>query len=473
MLAVEIAQGVQICLPPQLSHISTYVFLEQENWLEDEAGFVVSTAEAGGRMLDIGSSFGYYALNYAKAAGPGSRVWAFEPTPAVCELFLESIRLNRLEQITLLRTAVGAESGSCRFLLDESSELSRVDAQSGTVEVAMASLDDLAAEHEFGVIDFVKMDVEGHETSVIQGGRGFFARQSPLVMLEIKAGNAVDYTAAAMLEELGYSLYRLVPELGVLTPFVKDQPDPYQLNIFACKADRGERLAERGLLRNVTMNAETVAGVPEVAAAIKAIPALAPHTAFFEAWLANAPAQDPYLSLLRHAVTANNPALAVSVRCAALENAARLARTIISGPASLAQCLTAARILRGWGDRGLAVSVLNKILPPILQGAELNIDAPFLPPLASYDKWEADTGNWIKASVIESSALWSSFSSYWGEPTQTSPAELLARFGRQTPLLERRRQLRGIIQGQQVGPRPHPLLASKSPENLNPRLWCG
>ena len=473
MLVIEIAQGLRLCLPAQLSKISTYVFLEQENWFEDESDFVARLAEPGGRMLDIGSSFGFYSLSYAAAAGPGSRIWAFEPTPAACQLLRESIRLNRLEQITLLETAVGAENGRCKFVSEESSELNSIDAARGTLDVAVAPLDELAAAHGFGDIDYIKLDVEGHEAQVIQGGRAFFAQQSPLVMLEIKAGATLDYSAASMLQELGYSLYRLVPGLGVLTPFDKDQPDPYQLNIFACKADRGERLAERGLLRNVTMKMETLAGVQEVAAAIKAIPALAPHTAFFEAWLANAPAQDPYLSLLRHAVTANNPALAVSVRCAALENAARLARNIISGPASLARCLTAARILRGWGDRGLAVSVLNKILPTILQGAELNIDAPFLPPLVSYDKWDADTGNWINASVIESSALWSSFSSYWGEPTQTSPAELLARFGRQTPLLERRRQLRGIIQGQQVGPRPHPLLASKSPENLNPRLWCG
>ena len=85
MLTIEIAQGVQICLPDQLSHISTYVFLEQENWFEDEANFVTSTAEPGARMLDIGSSFGYYSLSFAKAAGPSARIWAFEPTPTVCQ----------------------------------------------------------------------------------------------------------------------------------------------------------------------------------------------------------------------------------------------------------------------------------------------------------------------------------------------------------------------------------------------------
>lgn len=472
MVTVEIPQGVRICLPAELNHISTYVFLEQENWLEDEAGFVMSAAEPGGRMLDVGASFGYYSLSYAAAAGPGSRVWAFEPTPAVCALLSQSIRLNQLDQITLLETAVGAESGRCRLLPEASSELNRVNTERGTLEVAIAPLDELAATHDFGAVDFVKLDVEGHEKAVVEGGRNFFARQSPLVMLEIKAAHAVDYSAAHALERLGYSLYRLVPDLAVLTPFERDTPDPYQLNIFACKPDRANRLTEKGLLRGAATTEESTASTLEVAAAVRAIPVLAPHAPFFETWLANAAPQDPYLSLLRHYVTSRNTALPVSARCAALENAARLGRNIVTGPATLARRLTAARILRGWGERGLAASVLNEIVPFVLKGADLNIDAPFFPPLASYETWTADAGDWVKAGIIESATLWSSFAGYWGEPTPTCPAELLARFGRQTPLFERRRQLRRIARGLQAGPQAHSLLATKSPENRNPRFWC-
>lgn len=473
MLAIEIAQGIRLCLPAQLSHISTYVFLEQENWFEDEAGFIARVAEPDGRMLDIGSSFGFYALNYARAAGPGSRVWAFEPTPETCALLRESIRLNQLTQVTLLETAVGAENGRCRLRSAASSEENSVDAERGTLDVAMAALDELDAEHDFGAVDFIKLDVEGHEAQVIRGGRAFFARRSPLVMLEIKAASSVDYAAAHMLEAAGYSLYRLVPELGVLTPFEKDQADPYLLNLFACKADRAERLAARGLLRTSSPDEEAIAGVQDVAAAIRAIPALAPHVAFFESWLAKAPAQDPYLLLLRRWACASNPALPVGVRCAALEAAAQLARSVISGPAGLARCLTAARVLRAWGQRGLAVSLVNQILPAVLRGADLTIDAPLFPPLAGYETWTKDTAGWVKAGVIESAALWSTYASYWEEPTQKPAAELLACFGRQTPLFERRRQLRGIVQGLQSGPWPHAVLAAKSAENRNPQFWCG
>ena len=129
---------------------------------------------------------------------------------------------------------------------------------------------------------------------------------------------------------------------------------------------------------------------------------------------------------------------------------------------------------RYWGERGVAVSVLNRILPNVLQQEQacFSIDAPFFPPLASYESWIADAGNWVRASIIESVTLWSTFASYWGEPTQASSTDLLSRLGRQTPLLERRRQLRRIIQGLQPGPQPHASLAVKSLDNCNPQFWC-
>jgi hypothetical protein len=40
MLVLEIARGIRIALPPGPRQISTYVFLEQEDWFEDEASFI-------------------------------------------------------------------------------------------------------------------------------------------------------------------------------------------------------------------------------------------------------------------------------------------------------------------------------------------------------------------------------------------------------------------------------------------------
>ena len=472
-LSLEIARGVRIALPPDPRHISTYVFLEQEDWFEDEADFVSRAAEPGGRMLDVGSSFGFYSLNYARAGGAAARVWAFEPTPEVCILLRESIRQNGLANMTLVETAVGAASGRARFAAGLHSELNSLDTARGSLEVAVATLDDLDQEHGFGTVDFVKLDVEGHEAEVVTGGVVFFKRESPLVMLEIKAGSVLDFTAAERFEALGYALYRLVPRLGVLVPFERTQVDPFLLNVFACKPDRAARLADRGMLCTAIAASAPRAEREEVAACIRGIPALAGHAAFFENLLAQAPADDPATLLLRHEVASRNGSIPLPGRCAALAAAAAIARQSAAAQLGLAKMLGAARVLRGWGERGAAAGVLQRLLPAVLSGSGLSLDAPFLPPLPEYDARGGEIAAWLSACIVEAAALWSTYSSYWGEPTNVPTSDLLQRFGQQSAQFERRRQLRRMLEGRQTGPQANPLLKAKSPENLNPEFWCG
>ncbi len=475
MLRIEIARGVRIALPPNPRHISTYVFVEQEDWFEDEAQFVSRAAEPGGRMLDIGSSFGFYSLTYARAAGPAARIWAFEPTPMVCSCLRESIRMNNFANFTLTETAVGATEGRSKFKIAGSSELNRVDAEGGGIEVRVAPLDALDAEHGFGKVDFVKIDVEGHEAAVLEGGTAFFTRESPLVLLEVRAGDDLDFSVATRFEALGYGLYRIAPQLGALVPFDRTVLDSRLLNVFACKPDRAARLAERGLLCMAIPASAPIASLQEVRAALAAIPAFRGIGTHLDTLFAGMKADDPSLRLLRFELASRNTALPLPERCAALAQAATIARSLIAGQPSLLRSLTATRVLRGWGERGAAADEIMRLLPLILSGTTCEIEMPFLPPLPSYDTWcgTADLGGWVTASVVEAAALWPWFSSFWGEPTSTPTSEFLLRFGRQTPLLERRRQLRRILTGLQATQQPHPLLRTKSPENLNPGFWCG
>lgn len=472
-LILDIAGGVRIALPAEVQTISTCVFLEQEDWFEDEAPFVRAVAEAGGAMLDVGASYGFYALSYARAAGPGARAWAFEPAAEVCELVRASVAASGLANVTLLETALGSATGRARFTAAGSSELGRIDPRSGTREVKVSVLDALDAEHGFRGIDFVKLDVEGHEGAVIEGGREFFRRESPLVMLEVKAGDAIDLSAAAALETLGYALYRLVPGLGALVPFDRERIDPYLLNVFACKADRAARLCERGLLCHGDESVAPLVSLDELKPRLRAIPALSGIAAEVEGTIDRAAADDASVSLLLHGLAAADRAIALPARAAALSAAAAAAGRIAASEPGFFRALGAARVLRAWGDRRKAATLVCTLLPAVLSGAALAIDAPFLPPLAEYDGWAAPTGQWVSASVIEAAALWTSFGIYWGEPFAVPAAEILARYGRSGPRLERRRQLRAMLEGRARGPRPHELLRSRTAENLNPAIWCG
>lgn len=472
-LALEIAGGVHIALPPDPRMLSTCVFLEQEEWFEDEAPFVRRIAEPGGRMLDIGASFASYALSYAKAAGPESRVWAIEPTPEVCEYIRQSARLNDFGNLTVLETAVGAEAARGWLSSAATSEIHRLNLEGGSVEVDVAALDSLDAAHGFGAVDFVKIDVEGHEAAVIAGGREFFTRESPLVMIEVRAEAAFDFTAVDALEKLDYRTFRLIPQFGALAPFSRSGADPYLLNVFACKADRAARLAERDLLSETPDAPPAMAEPAALRTQLHGIAAMAAVAAHLDGVMERIPRDDPSLLLLLHDLASRDGSLPLATRVASLSRAASLARQIATAPASPFRVMSAARILLGWGDRDAAVNAIQKILPAVMNRTECAIDVPFLPPLAAYDAWGAatDPGGWVSASVIEAAALWSSLGIYWSEPFNQPGAELLARYGRATPRLERRRQLRRIRESRQAGVQSHPLLQTKTPENLNPGVW--
>src|SRR5205823_1582811 len=65
----------------------------------------------GGTVIDIGAQMGYYALPFARAAGPSGKVFAFEPEPSNLVLLKKNIAANRYENITIIPKAVGDHPG--------------------------------------------------------------------------------------------------------------------------------------------------------------------------------------------------------------------------------------------------------------------------------------------------------------------------------------------------------------------------
>ncbi len=476
-LTLEIAGGVRIVVPDDPRRLSTYVLLEQEDWFEDEIAFIRRVAAPGGCMLDIGASLGIYGLSYACAAGPDSRVWAFEPTPAIAALARRSAVANALSGFELIETALGARNGRAGLDAGDESELNRL-ASSGTgIEVAVARLDDVVAERRIGRVDVVKIDVEGAEAAVIEGGRDFFMRETPLVMLEVRAGDqGCDFAALDRLAALGYAAYRLVPELGLIAPFARESIDPFLLNLFACKSDRAAHLAERGLL--ASRDDAPAASITRTALeqTLVAMPVFGLHASAIAGLSARQPAGDPALDMLLFYLAALDSRRPAASRLASFRAAASCAHDIgAASQSSAVRLMSAARILRGWGDRAAAAGALQRLMPALLARTAIRVDAPFLAPLAAYDAWTGTQGlsAWFNAGIIEAIGSFGRFSSYFHEPFPQPVADMLRPFGRATAPLERQRQLRRIVDGAQPGPEAHPLLRESGLDNLNPGFWCG
>ena len=145
--------------------------------------------KTGGNFIDIGANLGYFTCLLGKLAGPSGTVLSVEPEPNNLKLLESNIAINLLtEKIKVFRVALGAEIGTAKLNLYKNSNRGRHSLVSkstgGTIEVPIRKLDDLVDEifSSGQRIDFLKMDVEGYEPFVVQGGLNTLYRVDNMVM---------------------------------------------------------------------------------------------------------------------------------------------------------------------------------------------------------------------------------------------------------------------------------------------------
>ncbi len=480
-MSVRTAGGIRVRVPAAIDGLTTYVLLEQEDWFEDEIHFVRRLLRPGMRCIDIGANYGLYTLDCAKQVGSGGHVWSFEPTPGVATLLAASIEENGFDNVELMRMALSNESGSATLATHVNSEhnfLTRKGTGAGHVEIVdVRRLDEVALEHEIRDVDFVKLDAEGAEIEIIEGGEQFFERESPVVQFEVKNREGMNWELVDALQARGYEMFRLVPGLMVLVPFERDEVDAYQLNLFACTGERLKWLEGQGL----AVRAVTPPATPEHAQALEWLDDLGrlPYAStLVSGWREGARhrGKGPPEGLVRALALycrAADASLPAAERFAALAAAGEALSRPFASTAETARLYSLARISRELGYRQQALEVLDAIGEQLVSKTQ-NLDGmPFLAVSQRFDS--VDPGgrfaDWCLASVLEQRVKLSAFSSYFQNDRVLEPLEILEKLPFQCAEMERRRQLVRMRFGKQAAPEATSILTERAADNLNPEFW--
>jgi len=144
-------------------------------------------------VYDIGASAGFYTLLASQLAGPSGFVVAFEPQPRHLRYLRAHLRLNQVENATVLDLAVADAPGRARFSTGARGTLS----DEGDLEVRKTSLDALVESRAVPPPDLLKLDVEGGELTAIRGAHAVLTRFKPIILL-----TTVPRTHEACIEEL-------------------------------------------------------------------------------------------------------------------------------------------------------------------------------------------------------------------------------------------------------------------------------
>jgi FkbM family methyltransferase len=142
--------------------------------------------QRGATFWDVGAHAGFFTLLGSRAVGPTGHVWAFEPAPASFERLKWAVRANGLGNTDIRSLAVSSTDGEAILFEGRSTLMATLDPtrRAGrSLEVPCRTVDTLA--DELGVPDVIKVDVEGLELELLQGGRRTFAARRTRVVVEL------------------------------------------------------------------------------------------------------------------------------------------------------------------------------------------------------------------------------------------------------------------------------------------------
>jgi FkbM family methyltransferase len=144
----------------------------------------------GGVALDIGAHSGVHSQRFADIIGPEGTLIAVEPLPEVFTLLEESLGGTKCKKI-LFQGVVGPLVGKTEFLkahgnLGESGLHARL-RYDGTVRLESIEVESVTLEEicrRLDRLDFIKIDTEGAELSILESGRSALNKFRPFVSVE-------------------------------------------------------------------------------------------------------------------------------------------------------------------------------------------------------------------------------------------------------------------------------------------------
>lgn len=195
-------------------------FVNPEEWI-----FLKKHSIKSGAIIDIGANLGILSLILSKLY-PHSQIHSFEPNPSTIQALKANIKLNNCNNIHIEESAVAEHDGEVYFNADPINRgTTSITTSMGnySIKLPCTTLDTYVKEQSIEEIAFLKIDVEGYETSVFHGARQMLSQQQAQVIyyevcpeLTRKAGFSPELPTQ-ILQQNGYGIYKL-DEQGSLVP---------------------------------------------------------------------------------------------------------------------------------------------------------------------------------------------------------------------------------------------------------------
>ncbi len=153
-----------------------------------ELEFLKTLINPGDTVLDVGANIGGHTLAFANFVGPTGQVFAFEPQIIMSQLLSANVIVNNLENVRTYNLPVSNDPNHAIVDIPELNVSDKVNFgglslyhQGSTYnKLPSIQIDDL----KLSKVNFIKADVEGFESRVLQGAFNTIQMLRPLIYLE-------------------------------------------------------------------------------------------------------------------------------------------------------------------------------------------------------------------------------------------------------------------------------------------------
>jgi FkbM family methyltransferase len=228
-----------------------------------ELKILTTIASSSQIVLDIGANVGFYAVFLGSVISSSGHIHCFEPLPKAFRQLTSNVLLNALDaQISSHNVALSDVAGTAKLHVPNTSGTSATslrelhpEEDNFEIDIDTETLDGWAA--KFGVegVDLIKIDVEGAERLVLQGGWSRISADRPFIFAELlrKWSAGFGYHPQQVVEELRELDYRCFAVGDRLRMINEIDESTVETNfLFATDAETHEHTLEelrgRGLL---------------------------------------------------------------------------------------------------------------------------------------------------------------------------------------------------------------------------------
>lgn len=155
-------------------------------------------------VYDIGANVGFYTLLASVLVGPNGKVYAFEPLPENIKYLRKHLEINNITNVKIIEAAVSDHNGIGSFICPSDRRMACLSSE-GELKVKIFSLDEAILKDNFPIPQYLKIDVEGGEMSVLAGAKMLLLEHHPIIFLATHGYQRRD-DCSNFLISLGYQL---------------------------------------------------------------------------------------------------------------------------------------------------------------------------------------------------------------------------------------------------------------------------